>query len=90
MVARVVNMRYELSHHAADMMRERRIDIKWVEKVLGNPELTEPDHEDLSLEHRFGKIADHGGRVLRVVVNVVQTPIKVVTVCFDRTKRGRL
>lgn len=85
-----MNMRYELSHHAADMIRERRIDIKWVERVLSNPAVTEPDHEDLSLEHRFGEIAENGGRVLRVVVNVVQTPVRVVTVYFDRTKRGRL
>jgi len=85
-----VKMRFDLSHHAADMMRERRIDIKWVEKVLSNPALTEPDHDDLSLEHKFGEIAENGGRVLRVVVNVVETPARVVTVYFDRTKRGRL
>lgn len=72
------------------MIRERRIDIKWVEKVLNNPAVTEPDNEDVSLEHRFGEIAEHGGRVLRIVVNVVETPVRVITVYFDRTKRGRL
>jgi hypothetical protein len=72
------------------MIHECRIDIEWVERVLSNPALTGPDHEDLSLEHRFGEIAENGGRLLRVVVNVVETPVRVVTVYFDRTKRGRL
>jgi hypothetical protein len=39
---------------------------------------------------RFGVIPEHGGRVLRVVLNVVAAPIRVVTVYFDRSQIGKL
>ena len=81
-------MKYTISHHAGEMLRERRIDIEWVEMVLAQPALKEQDREDSSLEHWFAAIPERDGRVLRVVVNIMRTPVHVVTAYFDRAKRG--
>ena len=58
-------MDYELSRHANDVIRERRITIEWAESVLKNPILVEADKNDPLLEHRLARIHDYGGRILR-------------------------
>ena len=50
----------------------------------------EPDPDDVELEHRLGRIREHGARVLRVVVNKTVRPARVVTLYFDRTMIGKL
>ncbi|MBE7501700.1 MAG: hypothetical protein HS113_15630 [Verrucomicrobiales bacterium] len=42
------------------------------------------------LESRFVRIAGHGNRVLRVVVNESVVPLRVVSAYFDRTMKDRL
>jgi len=61
-----------------------------MERVLINPALTEPAESDLALENRFGRIAEFGNRVLRVVVNTTVVPERVVSVYFDRRMKNRL
>ena len=62
-------MEYRLTSHAEDVILARKIELAWLEKVLDSPEKTEPDTEDPELEHRLGRIAEHGNRVLRVVLS---------------------
>lgn len=83
-------MKYELSRHAKDSVAERQIPIEWIERVLSSPARRMPDRRDAALEHRLGVIEEHEGRVLRVVVNPTAVPIRVVTVYFDRTMKGKL
>ncbi|MBI4412063.1 MAG: DUF4258 domain-containing protein [Deltaproteobacteria bacterium] len=83
-------MNYELTQHASDVLREREIAVEWVERVLKNPLKVEPDEEDEALEHRLGKISEHGDRVLRVIVNTHIDPMRVITVYFDRALKGKL
>ncbi|MBI5816784.1 MAG: DUF4258 domain-containing protein [Nitrospinae bacterium] len=45
--------RHELSQHASDMLKERKIDLKWLEQAIDNPEFVEQDKYDIVLEHRF-------------------------------------
>lgn len=71
-------------------MREREIAIEWVERTLNNPELVLPDPEDASIERRYRRIPEFGGRVLRVAVNVTVEPLRVVSVFFDRAMKGKL
>ena len=81
---------YDLSEHAAEAIAERDIELRWVEQVLSSPELVIPDPEDEELEHHYGKIAEYGNRVLRVVFNKGVIPIRIVTAYFDRSMKGRL
>ena len=60
-----------------------------MERVLDEPERTEPDSIDVDLEHRFGRIADFQNRVLRVIVNLKVMPPLIVTVYFDRRETKR-
>jgi hypothetical protein len=50
----------------------------------------EPDSDEAELEHRLGRISEHGDRVLRVVVNKTARPIRVVTLYFDRAMLRKL
>jgi len=83
-------IRYELTSHAVAVMAEREIPIEWVERVLAQPERTEPDSTDPELQHALGRIPERGDRVLRVVYNKTTEPWRVVTVYLDRGMRGRL
>lgn len=83
-------MKYKLTQHARDVVEEREIPSEWIERVLNSPQRVEPDPEDAELEHRLGRIAEHGNRVLRVVLNRTVSPALVVTVYFDRAMRNKL
>ena len=83
-------MDYSLTKHAETVLEERRIARRWLEAVLERPQKVEPDGEDPRLEHRLGRIAEHGNRVLRVVVDGNKRPVVVVTLYFDRTMRNKL
>jgi len=80
-------MLFDLTHHARHALEERKIALDWVERVLANPEQIEPHEFDPELEHRFGKIVEHGGRVLHIVV-ATGHPERVITAYFDRTRKG--
>jgi uncharacterized DUF497 family protein len=83
-------MIYELTQHARDVLQERQIPLEWVERVIDKPALVKPSATDLTVESRLAKIPEHGGRVLRVVINKMVVPERVVSVYFDRTMKGKL
>jgi len=83
-------MDYKLTNHAETVLAERGIALGWMEAVLERPQKVEPDQESPELEHRLGRIAEYGNRVLRVVVDGNKSPVVVVTVYFDRTMRNKL
>ena len=83
-------VRFELTRHARDALIKRNISMEWLERVLALPQRMERDATDAMLEHWFAAIPEHGDRVLRVIINRHTTPIRVVTLCFDRKMRGRL
>jgi hypothetical protein len=64
--------------------------VEWLERTLNTPELILPDLDDAEVERRFRKIPEYGGRVLRVAVNTAVEPVRIVSVFFDRTLKGKL
>lgn len=80
---------YELSAHARTVLAERSIPEEWLARVLQQPDRREQDREDPEVTHALGSIPEHGGRVLQVVYNASAKPVRVVTVFFDRTQRGK-
>jgi len=83
-------MHIELTQHAKDALSKRQISMEWLERTVKFPDRTEPDATDAMLEHRLAVIAEHGDRVLRVMINPHTTPVRVVTLYFDRKMKGRL
>jgi hypothetical protein len=83
-------VKYQLSQHAAARMRERKIETAWLEQAITSPQHTEPDPDDTGMEHRLAAIAERDYRVLRVVCDPRQTPLKIVTLHFDRSMKGKL
>jgi len=81
-------MELTFSQHARAQMAEREIPQLWVERVVTSPARRTPDQGDDTAEHFYAPVAEHGDRVLRVVVNTSLTPWRVVTVFFDRRARG--
>ena len=80
----------QYSMHAMDAMAERRIPVMWVELAVAEPALRSQDPNDPEIERFFRRIAEDGGRVLRVAVNTRVVPWRVVSVFFDRRMRGEL
>jgi len=58
--------------------------------VIANPQRTEFDGDDPALEHRLAVIPEKDYRVLRVVCDPPTTPLKIVTLHFDRAMKGKL
>jgi hypothetical protein len=61
-----------------------------MERTLSAPELVLPDPDDATVERRFRRIPEFGGRVLRVSVNTTVEPNRIVSVFFDRKMKGQL
>jgi hypothetical protein len=80
---------FVLTIHAARAVSERGIELAWIERALTEPDEVRPDPAEAALRHSLKAIPEHGGRVLRVVVNVTVSPRRVVTVFFDRRERRR-
>jgi hypothetical protein len=83
-------MHFELTRHAKNALLKRGISMEWLERTLKSPGRTEPDATDPNLEHRVAVIPEHGDRVLRVIIIPHATPVRVVTLYFDRKMKGRL
>ena len=83
-------MKYELTSHAKQVLAGREISVEWLERTLKAPELTLPDPDDAEVERRYRRIPEYGGRVLCVAVNTTVEPIRIVSVFFDRTMKGKL
>ncbi|MBI4205547.1 MAG: DUF4258 domain-containing protein [Betaproteobacteria bacterium] len=81
--------KYVLSSHAKTVITERSIKTEWLEQVFAKPDKLDADPDDPDLKHAFGRIAEHGNRVLRVVYNDSVRPIMIVTVYFDRGMRNK-
>ena len=71
--------------HFGDMLKERGIAPEWAERAVASPDRIE-DHDD-GTRHFIKQIPEFGNRWLRVVVNVIETPEKRITVFFDRRLR---
>ena len=83
-------MKYELTKHAQKVSEEREIPFEWMERTMSAPELVLPEPDDATIERRFRRIPEFGGRVLRVAVNTAVEPNRVVSVCFDRKMKDKL
>jgi len=82
-------MKSVYTQHALTRMENRQIQLNWVERVLEEPELIEPDAVDPALEHRLGTVPELANRVLRVIVSKDE-PRRVITMYLDRTMKGHL
>lgn len=79
-----------LTQHAQEMLAKRGIEAAWLARAVEAPELVLPDPVDATLEQRFVKIPEYGDRVLKVVVNKIASPERVVSAYFDRRMKGAL
>ena len=79
---------YELTAHAAVVIAAREIELAWVDRAFRDPERTEADRSDPSLQHALRRIAEGNDRVLRVIYNDSVDPPKIVTAYFDRRQKG--
>ncbi len=55
-----------------------------------HPLLVLADKRDPSVVHVFAMIAAYEDRVLRVVYNANESPIRIITAFFDRSMKGKL
>jgi hypothetical protein len=73
--------------HAQEAIRARDIAVDWIEAAVGAPDWIEPDPRYPDRIRSYKVIAEHGGRVLRVVHRPGGDDILIITVHFDRRAR---
>ena len=71
-------------------MALRKIPYNWVEGVVTEPVLREPDPTDNEIERFYGPISELDDRYLRVAVNTTAIPWRVVTVFIDSRAGGKI
>jgi hypothetical protein len=84
-----VEKKLVVTAHALIRLRDRRIDPKWIEDTVSNPDWTELEPKDPAVERRFRAIPQFGGRILRVVCIETNSIIRVISVMFDRNARRK-
>ncbi len=72
-------MRIKFTKHAEDMLKERNIDITFVEDAVRNPDWKESAEDELW--YAFKRVE---GKVLRVVIKGRKKPYTIVTMYYDR------
>jgi uncharacterized DUF497 family protein len=78
-----------LTAHAQARLRERHIDLKWLEEAALKPDWTQADPGDPAIERRFKVFPQFGGRVLRVACVETVSNIRVISAMFDRNARRK-
>ncbi|WP_376738698.1 DUF4258 domain-containing protein [Rhodopseudomonas sp. B29] len=73
--------------HARDAVRERELDVTWVERTVWEPTWSQPDPNGKGVERRFRAIPEFGGRILRVACLETADEMRILTVFFDRKAR---
>ena len=81
--------RLVLTSHAGLKIRQRELDLQWVERTARHPEWTQADPYRPEIERRFRSIEEFGGRVLRVACVETVDTIRVISAVFDRGARRR-
>jgi len=81
---------FELSHHAAQRMHQRKIQAAWIELTLAEPDRHENDLVDPTIRHALKRIGEIDDRILRVIYDPKCDPIRVISVYFDRGMKGKL
>lgn len=75
----------EFTEHFKQMLVERQIKAEWIDIALKYPdEIRSPED---GTRHFIKQIEEHGGRWLRVIVNIETDPQRIITVFFDRRIR---
>ena len=69
------------------MLEERNIREEWVWETVENPDKTTVVEKNS--QHYFKSISKNGNRILHVVVNPLESPMKIITVFFDRRERKK-
>jgi Domain of unknown function (DUF4258) len=75
--------------HARLRLHERNIEPRWVDEAVHDPEWTETDPGNSTVERRFRAISRFDNRVLRVACVETQSSIRVISVMFDRNARRK-
>ena len=78
-------MKFKLSIHARDVMKNRHIKEEWVYRIIENPSLTIQVKNDEV--HLYGSINEYNERCLKVVVNPLNNI--VITTYFDRKMKKK-
>lgn len=58
-------MSYVVTSHKSQQIKERKIQIYWIEKAISSPDKVETDEENADIEHRMIKIPEFGLRVFK-------------------------
>jgi uncharacterized DUF497 family protein len=77
------------TQHSLDVMREREIELAWVERTVARPQWCEPDPFDSAVERRFAAVPERTGRYLRVACVETSAEIRIISAFLDRSAKPK-
>jgi len=80
--AKELTLEFTVTYHCETRMLERHISRDWLIETLDNPQKSLAS--DDGRMHVFRRIAEYGNRWLHVVVDINESPQRVLTAYFDR------
>ncbi len=81
--------RVRFTQHARTALAERELAVEWIERVVFNPQWTEPDRIDPDVVRYFGAIPERDGRVLRVAAVETVSEFLIISAFLDRRARQK-
>jgi hypothetical protein len=75
------------TRHALEVIAQRELKGDWVETAVRNPEWTDRDNHDPTVERRFLTVVERDGRILRVACVETATEIRIISAFLDRRAR---
>jgi hypothetical protein len=76
-----------LTQHAREAVDVRKIAFAWIEAAVQSPNFVDIDPRHRERNRSYKALAEHGGRVLRVVHRPEGDDIVTITAHFDRGAR---
>jgi len=70
------------------MLDERNIKEEWVWRTINTPDFITKSEKGIT--HYFRNISEHNNRTLHIIINMIVSPHKIITVFFDRRIRSEL
>ena len=82
-----MSIRITFTQHAEVAMRERKINLSWVQRAIHTPDWTEADPTQAGAIRAFVRLPEYDNRVCRVVYVEEGDERRVITTFVDRGRR---
>ncbi|WP_420842227.1 DUF4258 domain-containing protein [Devosia lacusdianchii] len=77
------------TRHALEAIRQRDLDLEWIDRAVHAPDWEEVDPQDPEVARRFLAVPERDNRYLRVACVETPAEVRILSAFFDRRARPK-